>query len=270
MSGNWCVIAFFLATRQQTDKISRRLIRWTASDSDLPFAFYRAYHRQLAMCYQDLDPVAEDEPRRPSEMLTAPGFLYLASSLLDKCDSLIHRNLRSVTSINANAANFNTNDSANLAIGQKPKVLEVANRRLVSTMLDIAGGPPSTSPPAVDRAARVELRRYMYGGVLQAWLRACVKRTSMWDTRSVFILLDLVEGLIYTLSYPPPPARESEGEEVIVPKPAEACLEMFDISFIFLFVKKIFLEADNTVAIMRTIAFVYAHFEMYVHGSGRL
>lgn len=58
----------------------------------------------------------------------------MAASLLDKCDALVHRNLRSVTSIGPGGGNsFNSNDSANLAVGQKPKVLELANRRLVST-----------------------------------------------------------------------------------------------------------------------------------------
>lgn len=201
-------------------------------------------------------------PCAPDAVICAPGFLFLAASLLDKCDALVHRNLRSVTSIGpGNGANFNSNDSANLAVGQKPKVLELANRRLVSTMLDIVGGPPHSAD--AETAPDAEIRRHAFSGVLQVWIRACVKRTSMWDTRSVFILLDLIEGLIYTLSYPAPSNR-GLNEAVIVPQPQESCLAMFDIGFIFSFVKTILAQADNTVAVMRTIAFVYAHFEMYV------
>lgn len=69
------------------------------------------------------------------------------------------------------------------------------------------------------------------------------------------------EALLYTLSFPAPTSRGSE-EDIIVPKPSEACVEMFDISFIFSAVKIILSTADNTVTLMRTIAFVYAHFEM--------
>ncbi|KAI5477484.1 hypothetical protein MNV49_006330 [Pseudohyphozyma bogoriensis] len=246
MSGNW-------------------LIRWTASDSDLPFAFYRAYHRQLAahlVPAEFRDEVATGPVMHPSYVITGPGALFLAASLLEKSDSLVHRNLRSVTSIGPNNANFNTNDSANLNFGQKPKVLELANRRLVSTMLDIVGGPPPAPGEVSDVAADADTRRHTFSKMLQVWIRACVKRTSMWDTRSVFILLDLIEGLIYTLSYPAPSTRGSE-EEVIVPRPHESCIEMFDIPFIFSFLRIILSTADNTVTIMRTVAFIYAHFEIF-------
>lgn len=220
----------------------------------------------------------------PAVIITGPGALFIAASLLEKSDALVHRNLRSVTSIGPNNANFNTNDSANLNFGQKPKVLELANRRLVSTMLDIVGGPPLAQGEQGDAPADAETRRHAFSRLLRVWIRACVKRTSMWDTRSVFILLDLIEGvfivssgvlgelgadfvvclgLVYTLSYPAPTARSTE-EEVIVPRPQISCIEMFDIPFIFSFVKIILSTADNTVALMRTIAFLYAHFEMWV------
>ncbi|KAL8283286.1 hypothetical protein RQP46_005696 [Phenoliferia psychrophenolica] len=245
MSGNW-------------------LIRWTASDSDLPFAFYRAYHRQLA---SHLIPpghaFSSSAPLSPTAVVTAPGFLFLAASLLDKCDGLIKVNLRSVTSIGPNSgANFNTNDSANLNFGQKPKVLELANRRLVTTMLDIVGGPPPASPDDPDVAPDADARRHAFSAILAVWIRACVKRVSMWNTRGVFLLMDLVEGLIYTLSYPTPTGRGS-GDDLIVPRPQESCIAMFDPTFIFKFVKVILETGDNTVALMRTIAFIYAHFEIF-------
>ncbi|KAK4054082.1 hypothetical protein OIV83_001107 [Microbotryomycetes sp. JL201] len=241
------------------------LIRWTASDSDLPFAFYRAYHRQLAHHLVPMDQrryLANQHPLDPASVVTAPGALFLAASLLEKCDSLVHRNLRSVTSIGPNNNNFNTNDSANLSFGQKPKILELANRRLVQTMLDIVGGPPATAGSEHDVSADTDVRRHAFSRMLPLWIRASMKRTSMWDTRSVFILLDLIEGLIYTLSYPAPSTRDSD-EDLIVPKPSESSLDLFDIPFIFSCVKIILGNADNTVALMRTIAFIYAHFEIF-------
>ncbi|KAM0789642.1 hypothetical protein ACM66B_000446 [Microbotryomycetes sp. NB124-2] len=241
------------------------LIRWTASDSDLPFAFYRAYHRQLAHHLVPMDQrryLANQHPLDPASVITAPGALFLAASLLEKCDSLVHRNLRSVTSIGPNQNNFNTNDSANLSFGQKPKILELANRRLVQTMLDIVGGPPAAVGSEQDASADTDVRRHAFSRMLPLWIRASMKRTSMWDTRSVFILLDLIEGLIYTLSYPAPSQRDSDAD-LIVPKPSESSLDLFDIQFIFSCVKIILGNADNTVALMRTIAFIYAHFEIF-------
>lgn len=213
------------------DCFTRRLIRWTASDSDLPFAFYRAYHRQLAAHLippERLDAIEGQPPLSPSEVVTAPGFLFLAASLLDKCDGLIRVNLRSVTSIGPNnGANFNTNDSANLNFGQKPKVLELANRRLVTTMLDIVGGPPpSPTTDEADIAPDADIRRHAFSAILGVWIRSCVKRVSMWNTRGVFLLMDLVEGLIYTLSYPTPSSRGSSDEMIVpVSKPSSCSLD---------------------------------------------
>jgi hypothetical protein len=86
----------------------------------------------------------------------------------------------------------------------------------------------------------------------------------MWDTRSVFILLDYVEALIFSLAFPIESSRVSGEDEAPSPKPDERSLDMFDFGFLFEVVKKILLEADNTVTLMRCIAFLYAHFEMWV------
>ncbi|GAA6012848.1 hypothetical protein JCM11491_006199 [Sporobolomyces phaffii] len=247
MSGNW-------------------LIRWTASDSDLPFSFYRAYHKQLASYLvptETREDIVELPPMSPSVVITAPGYLFVAASLLEKTDALVHRNLRSVTSMGPNTSNFNTNDSANLSFGAKPKILELAHRRLVQTMLDIVGGPPLASGETSEESSTSASRRHVFSQMLQVWLRASVKRTSMWDTRSVFILLDYIEALIFSLAFPAESSRVSGEDEPPSPKPDERCLDMFDFPFIFDVVKKILLEADNTVTLMRCIAFLYAHFEIF-------
>lgn len=81
MSGNW-------------------LIRWTATDSDLPFAFIRAYHRQLANYLPLYQPDLVD-PLSTAQLLRAPGYAFISATLLEVCDALIHRNLRSVTTVGA-------------------------------------------------------------------------------------------------------------------------------------------------------------------------
>jgi hypothetical protein len=82
MSGNW-------------------LIRWTATDSDLPFAFIRAYHRQLSN-YLPLFSPDDVQALQPAQLVQAPGYVFVASTLLEVCDALIHRNLRSVTTVSNN------------------------------------------------------------------------------------------------------------------------------------------------------------------------
>lgn len=235
------------------------LIRWQASDSDLPFAFYRAYHRQLA-AYLHPPNDLQGQPEAfvsPFEAVSAPGFLFLAASLLEKVDSLIHRNLRSVTTLGPNNNNLNTQESANLSMAAKPKVLEHANRRVVSTILDIVGGParPIANPEA-DTFEGLSRRRF-FGGMLQVWLRAVVKRTSLFDARGIFLLLDFIEGLFYTVCTHIP----SPNQEMVVWRPALNALDMFDTNFILSFVHTIFSKADNTVALMRTITFIYSQFE---------
>ncbi|KAG0142291.1 hypothetical protein CROQUDRAFT_97701 [Cronartium quercuum f. sp. fusiforme G11] len=235
MSGNW-------------------LIRWTASDSDLPFAFYRAYHRQLATYLRPQPNIIVD----PLSLVSMPGFLFIAASFLDKCDALVHRSLRSVTTLGPNANNFNAGESANLAMGAKPKVLELAHRRLVSTALDIVGGSPRAEDPA-EASSDAGLRRSFFGGLLNVWIRAITKRTSMWDTRSVFLLLDLFDGLFYTVLYTAPSPTSSDIPPS--PKLVQLSLRLFDLTFILDVVRRILTTADNTVCVMRTIAFVYSQFE---------
>ena len=79
----------------RVDMTGNWLIRWTATDSDLPFAFMRAYHRQLA----NYMPIFETGlPRlETAQLISAPGYPFIAATLLEVCDALIHRNLRSVT-----------------------------------------------------------------------------------------------------------------------------------------------------------------------------
>ncbi|KAH9814873.1 hypothetical protein DFH28DRAFT_285138 [Melampsora americana] len=236
MSGNW-------------------LIRWTASDSDLPFAFYRAYHRQLATY---LRPQPNDTIIDSLSLVSMPGFLFIAASFLDKCDSLVHRSLRSVTTLGPNTNSFNAGESANLAMGAKPKVLELAHRRLISTALDIVGGSPAANAET-DLTSEFSRRRNFFGGLLNVWIRAITKRTSMWDTRSVFLLLDFFDGLFYTVLYTAPIATPADNPPT--PKLAQSSLRLFDVSFILDVVRRILTTADNTVCVMRTIAFIYSQFE---------
>lgn len=58
----------------------------------------RAYHRQLA----NYLPIYEIGAARldAKHLISAPGYVYIAATLLEVCDALIHRQLRSVTTVN--------------------------------------------------------------------------------------------------------------------------------------------------------------------------
>lgn len=183
----------------------------------------------------------------------------MTASFLDKCDSLVHRSLRSVTTMGPNNANFNAGESANLAMGAKPRILELAHRRLVSTALDIVGGSPRAAGDPEEVPGDASRRRRCFGPLINVWVRAIAKRTSMWDTRSVFLLLDLLDGLFYTLLYTAPFMNAQEIEQP--PRLVDANLALFDFPFVRDVLRIIFTSADNTVCIMRTVAFVYAQFE---------
>lgn len=158
----------------------------------------------------------------------------------------------------------NANESANVAAGQKPKALEVVSKRVIQTIYEVVGGPLQngtvTSKPSAYASAAM---RSNFGWSLRIWIAAVTKRTSMWDTRGIFALLDLIEGLIFYICSAPLSVDENgeETEEDEPWKPSEIGVALFDIPFILSFIKTILTEADNTTCLLRTISFLYTEFQ---------
>lgn len=156
----------------------------------------------------------------------------------------------------------NANESANVAGGQKPKALEVVSKRVIQTIFEVVGGPlqPGTvlSTPAAFTSASL---RHNFGCSLRVWVAAATKRTSMWDTRGIFALLDLIEGLIFNVCSPPFEEELGDDEEEPPWHPSEVGLALFDIKFILSFVSTILSKADNTTCLLRTISFLYTEFQ---------
>ena len=205
------------------------------------------------------------------EALTAPGYLFVAASLLEKAESLVHRNMRSVTTLGPNSGTFNTLDSATMSTGAKPKVLEMVNRRVVSTMLDIVGGPaarplPLDETPVPRPSPEGLARRRFFGGILQVWLRAVMKRTSLFDARGIFLLLDFAESLFFAICTPPSTIAPDGAKEAY--RPSVDALVLFDVPFVSSTMNTVLTKSDNTVVLMRTIAFLYSAFDMCALPSG--
>ncbi len=74
MSGNW-------------------LRRWQSDDSELFFSFCRNYHRQLSTLLS--------HTRYSAQFFGAPGYAHLATCVHQKCVSLIHREILSVTTLSS-------------------------------------------------------------------------------------------------------------------------------------------------------------------------
>lgn len=83
----------------------------------------------------------------------------------------------------------------------------------------------------------------------------------MWDTRGIFALLDLIEGLMYNVCCPPYEEGVDEDDEVWIP--SEVGLKLFDTKFILGFIRIILSKADNTTCLLRTISFLYTEFQSW-------
>lgn len=154
----------------------------------------------------------------------------------------------------------NANESANLAAGQKPKSLEIVSKRVIQTIFELVGGALQADSPETSHASYTSAAlRHNFGSSLSMWIRAVTKKTSMWDTRGIFALLDLIEGLMYNVCCPPYDEGVEDDDEVWIP--SEIGLRLFDTKFILGFIKTILNKADNTTCLLRTISFLYTEFQ---------
>lgn len=73
------------------------LRRWQSDDSELFFSFCRSYHRQLASLL-----ASEIKLKKVSKMFFGgPGYAHLATCIHQKCLSLVHRDILSVTTLSS-------------------------------------------------------------------------------------------------------------------------------------------------------------------------
>lgn len=255
MSGNW-------------------IRRWQSDDSELFFSFYKYYHAVLreyfdkrggiSVMFQympDGDMIYTESNSQPRSLayLYAPGYAHLAAFFLEKIDSLIHREIYSVTTLTPNASrdSLMVNASAlmlNGGGGGRPKVLEVANKRLSDT---------------IAHAAR------QFGGIFKdmsnVWFRAVVKRTSLWDAEGVFSLVDFADALCLELTAPLKSLDKSTDEkEKDKDKDKENRTDdenshfnvdvYFDVTYLFRIITLVLTTTDHTISVMRILSFIYSHF----------
>ncbi|KAE8216792.1 hypothetical protein CF327_g1, partial [Tilletia walkeri] len=216
------------------------LRRWQSDDSELFFSFIRSYHRQMSTLL-----TSTKRLRKISKwFFGGPGYAHLATSVHQKCLSMVHREIFSVTTLSSQKT-FNPGDTANVLSGStagKPRHLEAANRRCTAIVVEIARtGHPNTSAQ-------------LFSNMLGVHVKSVVKRTSLYDAEGVFCLLDWLDGIISHMDA------------------AELPVDTFlDVDFLIDMVSMLLNTADHALALMRTIAFCYSNFAVLTsHKDARL
>ncbi|KAF9109840.1 hypothetical protein BGX27_007140 [Mortierella sp. AM989] len=219
----------------------------------------------------------------PKVYAGAPGYLYLSAFFLTKIEGLVHREIHPVTTIvqfepNTNGGNGAAErdhamasvatgefpgsaappavklpnggadagkDNAGTATG-KPKVLDMATRRFVETIVAI-----------------MEDHGNIYGAMLDIWIKAAVTKTSVYDVESVFCLLDFLDMLVAELE-----SRECirlyDSESSTIPLNAGSNIRFVPIhvQFILSTLHLLLTGSDHTVTLVRTISFIYQNFSL--------
>lgn len=123
----------------------------------------------------------------------------------------------------------------------KPQQLEAATTRCVSAVVDAV-----TFGEALSTC---ELQTRMFLPTIRWHVALLVTRTSLHDVQSVFCLFDWLDSLMDMLS-------KMRIPSVVV-----------DVDFILHVLRRILLESDHTVTLIRTIAFCYTNFSLFMATS---
>lgn len=217
------------------------LRRWQSDDSELFPAFYRAYHRQLALY---LGPAVEfyqqqNKPIPIHVLFRAPGYAHLATIFAKKCHSYILGSVNAVTTSSSNN-NFDVTESAGFRGSQKPPVLETANRRLVEVLWTFASA--LVAIPSNGRMIECDGSQ-LWGGMIDLWMKSLIAKTSLYAPKGVFCLFDMLDGIV-------DPVQNGSNDSPL------------DIPHIIGLVRTILNEAEHALTIVKAIAFVFTHWEI--------
>ncbi|CAJ0632569.1 5667_t:CDS:10 [Entrophospora sp. SA101] len=256
--------------------------RWQSDDSELFFSFYKHYHIVLKSYLNIPNSIAFKSMTPPFEYIIAPGYIHLASFFLLKIESLIHRNIHTITTViqfeqprgnlnnsGNNSSNNNSNnispttntiniDATAIGMGSLPAtnigvMLEVASKRFVETMVAI-------------------VENGYFQEMCNVWIKAVVRKTNMYDIEG---LLDFIDMLIVELD-----ARDSivmpielstsssvgssnssnDSSTALFSSPS--LTNIIDVPFYISLIQILLNNSDHTITILRTISFVYTHFPL--------
>ncbi|KAI8583756.1 hypothetical protein K450DRAFT_195503 [Umbelopsis ramanniana AG] len=262
-------------TPKPIEQAGNWLRRWQSDDSELFFAFYKHYHMVLKEYLQPMNAgLGHRSSQHNTAMLSAaPAYVFLASFFQGKIDSLLHREINSVTTIVQWDSNGIPRDnSQHHPVGMEDDPSFEANPVIGGSSTDdgrpintfIANSPP---PPGANhgkpKVLELATRRYAdcvvksvlscdqgtFHGMADVWVRTAIKRTKLCAVESIFCLFDLLEMIVHDFTAHP----EKNGTLCSLP---------INVPFILETIRTILQNSDHTVALVRTLSFVYNHFEL--------
>lgn len=226
------------------------LRRWQSDDSELFPAFYRAYHRQLAIF---LGPAIEhyqsqNKPLPASVLLRAPGYAHLATIFAKKCHSYILGSVNAVTT-SSSSHHFEATETAGFRGSQKPAVLETANRRLVETITTFTNLKVMVPDAKTKRVISCH-GEMLYTGIIDLWVKSLISKTSLYAPKGCFSLFDMLDGIV------DPPLDPLTGERRLKET------SLLDVPHLIHVIRLILTEGEHALTIVKTIAFVFTHWEV--------
>ena len=225
------------------------LRRWQSDDSELFPAFYRAYHRQLALY---LSPTIEhyetlNEPVPLQILLRAPGYAHLATVFAKKCHAYILGSINAVTT-SSSTQGFDATESAGIKASQKPAVLETANRRLTETISTLING-HIVLPDSKGRMVECDGQQ-LWSSILDLWTKSLIGKTSLYAPKGVFSLFDLLDGIV------DPPHDPLTGERRLKE------VSLLDVPHLIHVIRLVLHQAEHALTIVKVAAFVFTHWEV--------
>ncbi|CEP11861.1 hypothetical protein [Parasitella parasitica] len=232
--------------------------RWESDDSELFFSFYRHYHAILGTFmkarYSDMSQFRLH--RRNLILTVCPGYMCMASYFASKLHLLTQREICSVTN---GGVGTNTSNISNTAF--MPSTLSpMDNVQLINEPTTSDSKSEFNSVVGKPRPLVMATKRYaecmawntivadpdgLYNDMVNVWLRAVIKRTVLTSAEQVFCLIDLLEQTLLELQK----------------FPVELSYFPVDRPFILYTLNVVLSQCDHTIALLRALSFIYAHFQ---------
>ncbi|CAO3688303.1 unnamed protein product [Umbelopsis vinacea] len=259
------------------------LRRWQSDDSELFFAFYKHYHLVLKEYLQRANlaiPCLNTTKHKTTMLSIAPAYVFLAAFFQGKIDSLLHREINSVTTIvqwDSNGVPKDTTHQTAIGMENDPSFEASTNisnsssddGRPISTYIGSSPPPPGANygkPKVLELATR----RYAecvvksvlccdqgsFHGMADVWVRAAIKRTKLCAVESIFCLFDLLEMIVHGFT--------AHSDQV---GGGSFCSLPINVTFLLDTIRMILQQSDHTITLVRTLSFVYNHFELLTRDS---
>ncbi|CED83461.1 Uncharacterised protein family UPF0592 [Phaffia rhodozyma] len=222
------------------------LRRWQSDDSELFFAFFRAYHKNLAKFYPSLGNPENPARLQSSVVLASPGYAHISAAFATKCLSYVQGKIVSVTT-SAATNSFNSNETAGFGGSPgKPPVLESANRRLSDSVSYLLNTPMIVDPEFGTDTDGAKV----WGNMSDIWTRLLVNRTNMYEPKGVFCLFDFLDSIA---SAPP----DLFDDLSLSSSPTNA----FSVKFIVSTLEIILRDGDHALTLCKCVSFIFQHWD---------